>query len=385
MLMKRLSFFFILTLLFSCSNMDYDTSKGIDKEITLFSDKVSVPLGDNIGPFTPKSLFEATGIGDMLKDYVSEDEEGYLVAEETKSLYSNAVMMISFFLPNQAIPNDLAVDSSTGVIGEDATLLTALGFSLDPQVFSLRADNPLTDDISVSGKLTVLSDDDGENPVETLFSQEFTKANVPAGESKKEILRIDRSGSRPFHDYILESLFLHLPASIMEKDPTGGIGFFSLEYYYKSYVSLEGDMFEDLDFDIKDINLPLEQYRVKEAIIRADVSNEIPITLEVSKVEVLVSQTDEYGITSLVPYGDVDVTSSLKIASGTSGKPVVSPLEIVVKAKEGTTIPDIDGLRLYLSVKAPTGTGDKRLGMNQKVYFNKLRATVSGGITIQSL
>ena len=365
--------------------MDYDTSGDIDQEITLFSDKVSMPLGDNIGPLTPKTLFDATGIGDMLKDYVKEDEEGYLVAEETKNLYTNVVMLMSMFITNPTIlPFDFTVDSSTGVMGSNASLLTALGFSLDPQVISLTAGNPLTEDISVSGRITILSEDDGELPVETILTKEFTKVIVPAGETAGEILRVESNGSRPFHDYTLDNLFLHLPASISEKDLSGGMGMFTLDYYYKSYVSLGNDLFEDLSFDIKDINLPLAQYRVKEAVIRADVSNEIPITLEVSKVEILVSKTDDTGNTYLESYTDADIIPTLKVASGTSGKPVVSPLEIVVKAKEGN-LPDIGGLRLYLSVKAPTGTGDKRLGMNQKVVFNKLRATVSGGITIQSL
>ena len=59
-------------------------------------------------------------------------------------------------------------------------------------------------------------------------------------------------------------------------------------------------------------------------------------------------------------------------------------MEIVIKAQTGT-IPDISGLRLTFSVKAPTGAGDKRLNMQQSIRFNNIRATVSGGITIQGL
>ena len=65
-------------------------------------------------------------------------------------------------------------------------------------------------------------------------------------------------------------------------------------------------------------------------------------------------------------------------------KQSISSPTIVVKADEGT-IPDIAGLRVDFNVQPPTGDGDKRLGMNQFVYFNNLRATVSSGITIQSL
>ncbi len=45
----------------------------------------------------------------------------------------------------------------------------------------------------------------------------------------------------------------------------------------------------------------------------------------------------------------------------------------------------IDQEITLFSDKVSMPLGDKRLRMNQKVIFNKLRATVSGGITIQSL
>jgi hypothetical protein len=63
---------------------------------------------------------------------------------------------------------------------------------------------------------------------------------------------------------------------------------------------------------------------------------------------------------------------------------VISPLEIEIRSITGT-IPDITAIRLEATIQNPTDIADKRLGMNQKVYFNNLRATVSGGITIQNL
>ena len=116
-----------------------------------------------------------------------------------------------------------------------------------------------------------------------------------------------------------------------------------------------------------------------------DVSNEIPISLELASVKVLVKQMSEKGREVLVPSEDVTVTPGLKVNSGRSGNPVISPLEIVIQAKEGTTIPDISGLELELKIMAPDGDGDKRINMNQSVSFNNIRAKVSGGITIPNL
>ena len=47
--------FLALGALWACENMAYDVSGGVDSEITLFSDQVSLPIA-NIGPLTPKQL-----------------------------------------------------------------------------------------------------------------------------------------------------------------------------------------------------------------------------------------------------------------------------------------------------------------------------------------
>ncbi|MBO4634215.1 MAG: hypothetical protein J5669_02450, partial [Bacteroidales bacterium] len=135
---------------------------------------------------------------------------------------------------------------------------------------------------------------------------------------------------------------------------------------------------------INDLDLPIGQYRVKDILLSTDVSNEIPITFVLDSVDVMVKETDENGNEKTVVCDDVSITPGLTIASGCTGAPVVSPLAISIKAQKGT-IPDIAGLQLNLSVKAPTGLGDKRVNMNQSIRFNNIRATVSGGITVQGL
>ena len=367
----------------ACANLDYDTSKGIDKEMTLFTDEVSLPLGD-IGPFTPKALLDKSGLGDMLKSFVKEDDEGYMVIEDEGPIFSNPVMLIAYFLPDQTQAIDFPVNDYSGNLGTTATALANLGMAPSPQVFSLLAGNPLTEEVAVSGKLTLFSSKEGESPSETIVSQAFSKAKVAATTPDCEILRVERTGGKAFYDIRLDNLIFHLPGSMLEKDPAGGFGGFSLAYKYKSYLALTSDFPESIPFDINDLELPLDQYKVKEARIRTEVSSEIPVTLEVASVGVLITQSDKDGNESTVVSEDVSVSPGLRIASGCSGSPVVSPLEIVIKAQEGT-IPDISGLRLSFSIKAPTGSGDHRLNLNQAISFNNLRATVSGGITIKGL
>lgn len=368
----------------ACANGAYDLSRGVDREITLFTDEVSIPLGD-VGPLTPQSFLDKAGMGDMIQAFAGQDEDGYLVVEQEESFFtSNPVLSISYFLPDPTQPIDLPADDYAGDLGSTGLILTALGLSLSPQVFSLRAGNPITDGIAVSGKLTLTSEPEGSVPAETILSQEFSKARVGATTAAGEILRVECSDAQAFYGCRLENLMLHLPGSLVEKDPNLGFSSFSLSYHYRAYLSITGDFLEGLTFDLNDLNIPLAKYQVKEARIRTEVSSEIPITLEIGSVEALVKQTDEEGKESVVVSEDVSVSPNLRIDSGSSGNPVVSPLEIVIKAQTGT-IPDISGLRLTFSVKAPTGAGDKRLNMQQSIRFNNIRATVSGGITIQGL
>lgn len=360
--------------------MDYDVSKGIDKEVTLFSDQVSLPVGD-IGPMTLGSLMEGD-FGEAVALVAKEDEEGYLVVESEQTFYSNMVLFLGYMLPDPSVPSALPVSDFSGDPGYGAAALEAFGFQSNPQTLSLRASNPLSEEFEVSGKVTLIGVDVEGNPTQTILTQEFSNSKVPAGADDAEFYRVDLKGEKAVYSCKLENLFLHLPASVLEKDPEGGMGIILMSYFYKAYMSLANDFPDDLPIDLKDLDIPLSQFAVKEARIRADVSSEIPITLKIGGVQALVSQPDGEGGTKLVPATNLDITSDITIASGTYHSPVVTPLELSIKATDGV-IPDIAGLKLTLKVLAPTGDGDKRMNMNEEISFNNVRASVFGGITIQ--
>lgn len=205
-------------------------------------------------------------------------------------------------IPDQTKPVDLPVSDQSGNLGSDAFTLSAIGFAPSLQAFSIQARNPLSDEISISGKLTITSAPDGSSPAETLASQEFSKAKVSAGNTVGEILRVERTGGKSFYEFQLENLIMHLPANLLEKD-----------------------LAESIPFVLSDLNLPLGQFQVKEARICTEVSSEIPVTLAVESVEVLVKQSDENGKESVVTCGDVSVTPGIRIESGSSGNPAITP------------------------------------------------------------
>ena len=382
--MKKCLILFALPLLWSCANMDYDTSRGIDKEVTLFSDEVSLPIGD-IGPITPKTLLDGAGFGDQLKSFVQEDADGYLVLEMKASAYSNPCMLVSMILPDPSKPASVAINDYSGNLEfTNLSILEGLGITPVRQDFVLTAGNPLTEEISFSGKLTLSAKPDGSTPGETIQIKEFSQAKAAAEKKDNEVLRVELTGGKAVYSCKLENATMQIPASILEKDPLQGWGFFTLDYHYKAFVGLEKDIPVAVPISINDLNLPLGQFRVKEAKICTEVSNEIPISIGIDQVVVMIEQAGEDGKSTVVPSEDISITPGLVVSAGSSGNPTVTPLEIVIKANEGI-IPDIRGLRIDLRILAPTGVGDKRLGMKQSVSFNRLRATVSGGITVQGL
>ncbi|MBR4827102.1 MAG: hypothetical protein IKZ91_04380 [Bacteroidales bacterium] len=354
--------------------MDYDISAGIDRECTLFTDEVSFPIAD-IGPLSPKQLLGDVDLGSALDGLFKEDGDGYLVVEKEETIYSNPVLLLYYMsMADPTQPMDVHIDDFTAYPGASVEGPAGIGFTPALQEFSLYAENPLTEGMTVSGKVTL-----------STFSSEVLD-NVPvAAESQKfELFRKELDGNNIIDVCSTENMVLRLPASFLEKDPLSGFSSITLGYRYKAQLSLGTDFPESIPIPVNDLDLPIAQYKVNEVLLSTEVSNEIPVTLVLDSVDVMVRETDDEGNERTVVCNDVSITPGLTIASGCSGTPKISPLAITITAKEGT-IPDIAGLQLKLSVKAPTGEGDKRLNMNQTISFNKLRATVSGGITIQGL
>ena len=358
----------------ACSNDAYDISRGIDKEMTLFTDQVSFPIAD-VGPLSPKQLLGDADLGSTLGNLFKEDDEGYLVVEKEESIYSNPVLLLFMTVSDPTKPLDVKIADFTGYLGALTESPANLGLTAARQVVSLYAENPLTEELSVSGKVTLSAQAKEGSPAKTLYSRDFDKLTVAAGSKDAELFSAELDGQSILDVCSLENMVLHLPVSFLEKDPLGGWSSIALGYRYKAYLAFGNDLPMQIPIPIKDLNLPLGQYRVKDVLLSMEVSNEIPITLVVESVEVMSND---------VVCDDVSITPGLTIASGSSGSPVVSPLAINIKAKEGT-IPDISGINLNLSVKAPSGEGDKRLNMNQSISIKNIRATVSGGITIQGL
>lgn len=91
----------VFALLCSCNgNLDYDTSKGINTEMTLFQEEISVPIG-SIGPLTIGSALDrlntVPGIGSMVSQLIQVGEDGYLRMDDKGSILRITAAMSNGF------------------------------------------------------------------------------------------------------------------------------------------------------------------------------------------------------------------------------------------------------------------------------------------------
>ena len=84
----------LTVLLPACAGKEYDMSEGLNTELTLFEEEVSVPVG-KIGPFTLSTVLDrlsaVEGIGTLLSDYIKVDHDGALYLEDSETFYRDNI------------------------------------------------------------------------------------------------------------------------------------------------------------------------------------------------------------------------------------------------------------------------------------------------------
>lgn len=108
--MKRFHYclLFILPLVLACGRKEYDISEGFNKDITLFQEGISVPLG-SIGPLTLGSvldmLFQIEDLGPMLAEYLIEGEDGYMKMVDSDNIFKLNVYEMEKELEDPSVPS----------------------------------------------------------------------------------------------------------------------------------------------------------------------------------------------------------------------------------------------------------------------------------------
>lgn len=101
----------------SCRRMDYDISKGIDKEITLFEEEVTIPLGSTGEITLEKIVSEANGFLQQAGLEFKTDKDGLLYTEiEDYFGYVDAYSIL-YQIKDLTQPYDYALKNLNGSVG----------------------------------------------------------------------------------------------------------------------------------------------------------------------------------------------------------------------------------------------------------------------------
>ncbi|MBO4756724.1 MAG: hypothetical protein J5519_08200 [Bacteroidales bacterium] len=379
--MKRLHYclLFILPLVLACGRKEYDISEGFNKDITLFQEGISVPLG-SIGPLTLGSvldmLFQIEDLGPMLAEYLIEGEDGYMKMVDSDNIFKLNVYEMEKELEDPSVPSVYDAGYQSGFIGGLAGTVGFFGLQALNQQVSFTAINPLRDKVPVSCTAEYTCSDLTNmitGPIDVLES--FT---IPRSRDIFTVgsFSIPEDVKLPLSYMSLEDVMLSLPSNPTERiyNNTGNV-FFSLDYDFTCTLGVaESFKFPLVDISVGSVNLEIGKYNLSKCNLTVELENTIPMRIAISNVRALKEDGETVNT-------DIQITSDVVIAGGSFDRPATSQMTLAIESASGT-IPDIHGFKVDLELSGEPGLENTAMSARQGFYVKSSSATLSGGITI---
>ena len=366
-----------------CSRKEYDISENFNKEITLFPNEISVPIG-SFGPITIGSTLDGLsvvpGIGGLVAEYIKVDENGDLMLESSGDIFRSSVYEIEKVIGDISSDKRWESGYQSGFVGGMAGALGFLGLKVTNQKLTISTLNPLWADVHASCDATY-----GCMGTDGAFSGQIPALdNVNMVNSKEEqVVAIDipSNVTSPLTSISFANLTMDLPANFVSKlNNSKGNLFFAFTFNYKCGIATG----ETLNIPAKDIstgriNLPIGQFKLKKCQIQIEVENTIPLAVTANNIRVLFPREskEEEAVVDENIVIDADIT----LAGGSIENPATTKVTLSIEALKGT-IPDIPELLLNLNFAAQPGMGNVPLSAKQGIYVKSSSAVLTGGITL---
>lgn len=359
-------------LFLACSDMRYDISEGFDKDITLFAEEISVPIG-SIGPITVESLLLKSEIGQSLAEFLSVQEDGSFQLESKTQIFAINVHRLEKEAGDVSEAFTYKGGDQRASISGIVSMLGLLDLQPLEQAVELTATNPLTLSVPFRTTFGVSSKNAGystSTPLDIKLSSyryepySIYKFALPASVH-------DMAG-----DISLKSLELDLPAHPVNRianDTRGDVFSFVCKHTCKIGTSEKFNFSQEVF--IEDAKLEIGKYQLSECDVNIVLENTLPLSATINGVEVLKSVEPE------VVDENITVTPGITIAGGSPEAPGVTNLKLHIAAKTGT-IPDLHAIQIDLLIKTQPGCEDVPLSGKQGLYVKSSSAKLSGGITI---
>ena len=378
---KSIPLFLCLLLLTACGNRLYDIDDALNKEMTLFEEEISVPIGST-GPFNLELLLKDKTVGALLGAALTTEEDGTIVSKTSDQFFKISAYEIITKVPDWSKPVSYPVSDKSFTPSGIANLLQTFGFSVVDQHMRVFVNNPLNLAYNLGGSIRVACQN--TKTFTPAYDETFPLEGVTVERSSSdtELLNLEIPNSVGFSPSTaeLKDWCFNLPANMKDELRWSSKTDFSFDCEYSCHVAAgtNGEiplaMFGMKTMSFK-FELPIASYKFKEVEASLVLENTLPLQVTLGNVRLMTGKNPEVNENLLVTPGDIVVKG------GSLESPGITPLTLNIKALEGA-IPDITGIQAELSIVSAPGYAETLLSLKQGLNVKSASATLRGGVTL---
>lgn len=378
---KTIPFFLCVLLFTACENKLYDTEDGLNREVTLFEEEISVPIG-NAGPFNLELVLQSKSVGALMGAIMNTEEDGTIVSKTSNPFYKISAYEIISKTKDFSQPFSYPVENKDFSPSGIANLLQMFGFQMVDQHLTVFVNNPLKTSYSLGGDIHISCFN--TKTYQTVYDQSFPLADITIERSASDtplldIVLPDDIGVCPSTAELRNWCF-NLPANLDQQLRYSNKTDFSFDLEYSCHIAAgkNGEIalstFGLTETSFK-FNLPIAAYKFKEVEASFELENTLPLSVTLKSIKLMSGEKPSVDENLLA------TPEELVIKGGSTETPGITPITLNIKALEGT-IPDITGIQVDLSIKSDPDFADTRLSVKQGVSVKSASATLRGGITL---
>lgn len=379
---KTIPFFLFLLLVTACDNKLYDIEDGLNGEMTLFEEEISVPVG-NAGPFTMDLLMQDKKIGALLGDALTTEEDGTIFCRLEEPIFKMSAYEIIAKTKDMSKPFSYPVENKSYAPATLANLLQSFGFASVDQKLNIFVNNPLSATYTLGGSLRVACQN--SKTFTWVYDQSFPLADITVNRSGSDTrllsLEIPDTVQCTPSTVELKDWCFNFPAN-MDKELYSNSRtefIFTSQFFCHIAAGKNAEiplaMFGMSKQTFK-FNLPLASYKLKEVEVSLVLENTLPLQVTLADIKLMI------GKETLTENENLLVTpETIVIKGGSPETPGITPITLNIKALEGS-IPDISGVYVDLAIKSEPDFAETLLSLKQGVSVRSASATLRGGITL---
>ena len=359
----------------ACTDKAYDPDR-MSMEMTFFENEISVPVG-SVGPFTVQSL-----AGKILENIgFGSDEDGYLTANFSKDFFTKSAYEIVLKAPDPSQPFVYDCGSVSFSIGGPAPAISLVGLGLTKQKIRYSVYNPIFEPVTLNAVSSVSCMDISTFQTTYKSSVELENVTLPSHYNAtviQELALPDNVMNYPNSCY-LENLKLSVPGDITDKLRSDSPNFRFIGEYFSYLCVKDGIDFKQTDFSLDDLSVPLGRFGFKEAVLKFNLVNTLPLEITLSDIKFLLPKEERKSDSKINE--KIEVSGPISIVGGTMDNPGITPVTLRVKALEGT-LPDVSGILFNFHVKTIPGSTGSLLSVKQGVSIQSASVSICGGIKL---